>query len=79
MACNGDTFTFILVKRIFPGKADSAMLSRFECAINTQNFMKIVVAIFGKMKMFNLFLKLPLILRVDRKRKNELKIFGGGP
>ena len=39
-----------LVRRIFPGKADSAMFLEFECTIIPQNLMKIVVAIFEKMK-----------------------------
>ena len=38
-----------LVRRIFPGKADSAIFLGFECTINPQNLMKIVGAIFGKM------------------------------
>ena len=44
-----------LVTRIFPGKADSAILLRFECAINPQNLMKIVGAIFQKMKILVFF------------------------
>ena len=36
--------------RIFPGKADCAILFSFECAINPQNLMKIAGANFGKMK-----------------------------
>ena len=38
-------------------------------------------AIFEKMKILHFFLcELPLILGVDRKqKKNELKIFAGGP
>ena len=42
--------------------------------------MKIVGANFEKMKILNFFLcELPLILRVARKRKNELEIFVRGP
>ena len=42
--------------------------------------MKFVVAIFEIMKINFFFLcELPLIFGVDRKRKNELKIFAGGP
>ena len=43
--------------------------------------MKIVGAIFEKMKILIFFLlcELPLILRVDQKRKKELKLFAGGP
>ena len=41
--------------------------------------MKIVRATFWKMKFLIFFLyELPLILRVDRKRKNGLQIFAGG-
>ena len=71
----------ILVTMIFPGKANSAILLGFECRINQQNFMNIVVAIFDKMIILNFFLcELPLILRVDRKRtKDELEIFARGP
>ena len=42
--------------------------------------MKMVGAIFEKMKILSFFLcELPLILRVDRKRKNELEIFARAP
>ena len=42
--------------------------------------MKIVGAIFDEMKILIFFLfELPLILRVDRKRKTELEIFARGP
>ena len=63
--------TIFLVSGIFLGTSDSVILLRFEYAINTQNLMKIVVAIFEKMKFFFIvFLcELPLILMVDRKRK----------
>ena len=40
----------IIVTRIFPGKTDSAILLRFEFKLNPQNLIKIVGAIFGKMK-----------------------------
>ena len=61
-----------LVTRIFPGKADSAILLGFKCTINPQNFMEIVGAIFEKMKILNFFLcELPLILKVDRKKTME--------
>ena len=39
-----------LVRRIFPGKADSAIFLGFKCTINPQNLMKIIGAIFEKMK-----------------------------
>ena len=59
-----------MVSWIFPGKADSVILLGFGCAINPQNMIIIVGAIFEKMKIFNFFLcELPLILGVDRKRK----------
>ena len=55
--------------RIFSGKADSAILLRFECIINPQNFMKFVGAIFEKIKILIFFLcELHLIMRVDRKK-----------
>ena len=42
--------------------------------------MKNFGAIFEKMKILNFFLcELPLILGVDQKRENELKIIVGGP
>ena len=44
------------VSGIFPGKADSVILLCFECAINPQNLIKIVGAIFEKNKVFNFFL-----------------------
>ena len=46
----------ILVTRIFPGKADSAILLGFECTLNPQNFMKFVWAISEKIKILNIFL-----------------------
>ena len=67
-----------LVRRIFLGKADSAIVLGFEYTINSQNLMKIVKAIFEKMKFFFLC-ELPLIFRVDRKRKNKLQIIAKGP
>ena len=36
----------------FSGKADGVILLGFECSINTQNFNKILVAIFEKIKFF---------------------------
>ena len=43
------------------------MFLRFECTINPQNIIKIVRAIFEKMKIFKFYLcELPLILRVGR-------------
>ena len=45
----------ILLTRIFQGKANSAILFRFKCTITPQKLMKIVGAIFGKIKIFNFF------------------------
>ena len=42
--------------RDFPGKADSVILLGFECAINPQNLIKIVGAIFERIKIFYFFL-----------------------
>ena len=61
-----------LVRKIFPGKTDSAIFLGFECTINPQHVIKILGAIFEKMKILYFFLReLPLILRVDRKRKKK--------
>ena len=43
--------------RDFPWKANSVILLGFECTINPQNLIEIVLAIFEKMKIFNFFLK----------------------
>ena len=62
--------TVFLVSGIFPGKADYVILLGLKCAINSQNLIKIVGAIFEKMEIFNFFLYvLPLILSVDKQRK----------
>ena len=63
--------TIFLVSGIFPGKADSAIFLGFECTINPQNLMKIVGAIFEKIKFFFIFFscELPLILGVGAKLK----------
>ena len=44
-----------LFTRIFSGKADSAIFLGFECTINLENLMKIVGAIFEKMKILKFF------------------------
>ena len=44
------------VSGIFPGKTDGVILLYFECIINPQNLMKIVGAIFEKIKIINFFL-----------------------
>ena len=41
---------------IFPGKANSVILLGFECTINPQNLIKIVGAIFEKIKILIIFL-----------------------
>ena len=62
-----------LVRRIFPGKADNAIFLGFECTIKLQNLMKSLEQFLRKSKFLIFFLcELPLILRVDRKRKNGL-------
>ena len=40
---------------IFARKAEGVILLVFECTINPQNLIKIVVAIFEKIKIFNFF------------------------
>ena len=42
---------YFLVSRIFQGKSDSVILLGFEYAINPQNLIKIVRAIFKKSKL----------------------------
>ena len=63
------------LKTIFPGKADSVILLGFECAINPQNLIKIVRAIFEKFEILNFLYELPLILWVGGKLKKRLEIF----
>ena len=73
----------ILVTRFFLGKADSAILLGFECTINPQNFMKIVGAIFEKMKNLIFFLMWTTLNFQGRsktkKKKKELEIFAREP
>ena len=45
-----------LVSGIFSGKADSVILLGFQCTINPQNLIKIVVAIFETVEVLNFFL-----------------------
>ena len=72
--------TIFLVSGIFPGKAVSVTLLGFECAINPQNLIKIVGAIFEKIKMYFFFsCELPLILEVGGEVKKRLEIFTRGP
>ena len=69
-----------LISGIFQEKADSVILLGFECAINLQNLIKIVGAIFDKIKIFYFFSReLPLILGVGRKLKKRLEIFTWRP
>ena len=51
-----DDRRIIIVTRIFPGKSDGALLLGFECTINPQNLMKVIAAVFQKMKIFYFFL-----------------------
>ena len=48
--------TIFIISGIFSGKADSVILLCFECTINPQNLIKIVPAIFEKIKILNFFL-----------------------
>ena len=43
---------FFPVSEIFPGKPDSIIQLCFECTVNPQNLIKIVGAIFEKIKFF---------------------------
>ena len=43
----------------FPAKADSVIFLGFECTLDPQNLIKIVGAIFEKMKFFSSFVKYP--------------------
>ena len=66
--------TIFLVSRIFSGKADSIILLGFECTINPQNLIKIVGAIFEKIKIKFFFLcELPLILGLGWKLKKGVR------
>ena len=66
--------------RDFSGKADSIILLGFEYTINPENVVKIVGAIFEKIKILNFFsCELPLILGVGGKLKKRLEIFTCGP
>ena len=74
--------TIFLVSGICPGKADSVILLGFECAINPQNLMKIVGAIFEKIKIFNFFLKWTnhnFRGRVKTKKKKDSKYLQEDP
>ncbi len=63
------------VSGLFPGKAFSIILLSFECTINPQNLIKIIRAIFEKLKIFLFFFfcELPLILGIGGKLKNGLR------
>ena len=63
---------FSSFRDFFSGKADSVILLGFECTINSQNLIKIVRAIFEKIKFFIFFsCELPLILGVGWKLKKN--------
>ena len=66
-----------LVRRIFPGKAKSAIFFGFQCTINPQNLMKIVGAIFEKMKILTVFLMWTTLKFEGRSKtkKTELEMF----
>ena len=68
--------------RVFSGKADVILLG-FQYTTIPQLLVKIVGAIFEKIKIFNLFYfssELPLILGVSRKRKEHVEdIYKGTP
>ena len=61
------------VSGIFPGKFASITLLGFECTINPQHLMKIVVAIFEKIKIIFFLCELPLILGLGRKLKTKVR------
>ena len=48
-----------LLQEFFPRKADSAIWLVFKCTINPQNLMKIVVAIFEKIKILIFYVNYP--------------------
>ena len=69
-ATNRKLKNIFLVSGIFPGKADNVILLGFECTINPQILIKIVAAIFEKIKILIFFLcELPFILGVGGKLK----------
>ena len=53
---DGQKINIFLVSGIFPGKADSVIFLGFEYTTNPENLIKIVGAIFEKIKIFNFFL-----------------------
>ena len=61
--------TIYPVSGIFQGKVDSVILLGFECAINLQNVIKIIGAIFEKIK----------ILMVGLKKKKRWRYLQQGP
>ena len=73
-------FNIFPVSGIFPGKFDSIILLGLECTINPQNLMKIVGAIFEKIKFLVVSLcELPLILTVSKMKKKEFRYLQGDP
>ena len=63
--------TIFLVSGIFPGKVDSVISLGFECTINPQNLIKIVWAIFDKIKIFNFFLMWTTLNFRDRRKTKK--------
>ena len=63
------------------GKADSAILLGFECTINPEYLIKIVGAIFEKMKILHVFLMWTTLNFESRSKikKKLLEIFVRGP
>ena len=56
VSADGQEFkTIFLVSGIFPVKANSVILLGFECTINPQHLIKIVIAIFEKIRNFKFF------------------------
>ena len=61
-------------------KTDSVILLGFECTINPRNLIKIVGAIFEKIKIFIFFLcELTLVLGVGGERKNSWRYLQEDP
>ena len=67
------------VSGIFPGEAESVILLDFECTLNPQNLIKIVGAIFEKIKFLNFFLIWTNLNFKSRSKKKSLAIFAREP
>ena len=71
---------YFLVSGFFREKQIVSCFSGFECVINSQNFNKIIGAIFEKIEMFYVFLcELHLNLTASLKKKTEQRYFQGDP